>query len=91
MPSPKTPLITLSDDQRQELEQLTRKRTAPQRLVERASIVLEVVNHSTITAVAKKFGRDVVTARKWVHRFMEGGLPALNDLPRSGAPRRFSP
>ena len=40
--------------------------------------------------IAARLGVAVDTVRKWRGRFAERGLPGLEDLPRSGRPRRIS-
>lgn len=37
--------------------------------------------------VAALFGEDDTTVQRWVHRFEEGGLPALRECERPGRPR----
>ncbi len=55
----------------------------------RAQIVLGAAAGHPNMAIALTVGIGVDTARKWRRRFVSGRLAGLNDLPRSGRPRRF--
>lgn len=59
--------------------------------VVRARIVLAAVAGQPNEAIASRLGICVDTVRKWRRRFAERGLPGLDDRPRTGRPRRFSP
>jgi len=86
---PKTPLV-VSDAQRIELERLARRARANRHLALRAKIVLACDSGLTNTDVAAKLRTSHVTVSKWRKRFIEGGVEALSDAPRPGAPRKFS-
>ena len=64
---------------------------AEHRDVVRARIVLAAAAGQPNQAVAAALGLCVDTVRKWRRRYAERGLPGLDDLPRSGRPRRFTP
>ncbi len=49
-----------------------------------ARIVLAAADGATNTEIAAEVGVHVDTVRKWRRRFVAGGLPGLDDLPRSG-------
>ncbi len=83
--------VTLSPEQRVELEARARRYTLPYRDVVRAKIVL---------MAAAGLGNDEIAARldtrreivsKWRKRFFEQGLPGLEERPRGGRPPIFSP
>ncbi len=57
----------------------------------RARIVLAAADGATNTEIAAEVGVHVDTVRKWRRRFVAGGLPGLDDLPRSGRRRLFTP
>ena len=57
----------------------------------RARIVLAAATGQTNAAIAAELAISVDTVRKWRARFAAKGLPGLDDLPRCGRPRRFTP
>ncbi|MGB9307899.1 MAG: IS630 family transposase [Mycobacterium sp.] len=57
----------------------------------RARIVLAAADGASNTEIAAAVGVHVDTVRKWRRRFLTAGLPGLEDLPRSGRRRRFTP
>jgi transposase len=59
--------------------------------VVRAKIVLAAAAGETNEAIASQLGVCVDTVRKWRRRFTVRAVPGLNDLPRTGRPRRFTP
>jgi transposase len=40
--------------------------------------------------VAELFGEDDTTVQRWIHRFEQGGVPALRESQRSGRPRALN-
>jgi transposase len=82
-------VISLDDAARAELEAVSRRASAPFRLVQRARIVLLAASGLGNQAVAGRLGICEDTARKWRRRYGQGGLPALADAPRPGRPRTF--
>ena len=83
---PKRPL-TLSTEEREQLQSLASSRSLPHGLVRRARIVLMAADRMTNKAIAEKVGVSVVTVGKWRTRFLEQGLEGLHDEPRPGRPR----
>jgi len=81
--------ICLGDNQRAELESLSRRATAPFRLVVRARIVLLAAGGLANCAIAERLGICEDTARKWRRRYCEQGIGGLTDAPRPGRPRVF--
>jgi len=57
----------------------------------RARIVLAAAQGRPNAVVAAELGVVVDTVRKWRSRFAARRLPGLEDRPRSGRPRRFTP
>ena len=57
----------------------------------RARIVLAAAGGAANTEIAAEVGVHVDTVRKWRRRFAAAGLPGLDDLPRSGRRRVFTP
>jgi len=83
--------IELTDEQREHLEKTVRRRTAPQRAVMRARIVLLAAEGVSNHAIGLRLGCSRYTAYLWRKRFFEEGLDGLADRPRPGRPRSFSP
>jgi len=82
--------IYLTKKQREQLLKIVKAQTSEQRMVFRASIILELDSRKFVENVAVKFNTTTKTVKKWGHRFLKLGLKGLNDLPRSGAPGKFS-
>jgi transposase len=79
--------LTLSDDERSELQSLTMRRKTAQALALRARIVLACAEGGQNTEVAAKLGLNRSTVGKWRRRFVERRVDGLHDEPRSGTPR----
>src|SRR3954453_3335707 len=88
---PKIQLRELTDQERQELEQLAGSRTAEARLVERARIVLAAAGGRRPSAIARDLGISRPTVSTWIKRFNAQGTAALPDQPRSGRPATYPP
>ena len=89
-PNPKYP-IKLTSEQEQQLRQLVKSRKAAQGQVLRAQIILNAHDHPEWSnqQIAQTVGCSDRTVRTWRKRWAESH--SLVDLPRPGAPRRFSP
>lgn len=89
-PDPKYP-INLTTEQQAPLRQLVKSRKAAQGQVVRARIILSAHDHPDWSnqQIAQRVGCSDRAVRKWRRRWAETGK--LDDLPRPGAPRRFSP
>ncbi len=86
---PKIPL-TLSDEEKLELERLTRRRKTAQAIALRAQIILACATGATNEAVAQELRITGNTVGKWRKRFIDKRLDGLFDEPRPGAPRKIS-
>jgi DNA-directed RNA polymerase specialized sigma24 family protein len=84
-------VIDLSEDDRGRLEAVVRRRTAEQRMVVRARIVLAAADGVDNAAIAERLGVALNTVIKWRKRFFEEGVDGLADRKRSGRPRTFPP
>ena len=84
-------VIELSDEDRRRLEALVRQRTAEQRMVVRARIVLAAADGEQNARIAGRLGVALNTVIKWRKRFYEEGMYGLTERKRSGRPRTFSP
>jgi hypothetical protein len=91
--SRRAPLIRLSRDERQQLHKIAQAHSSPQAQAFRSRIILRCGqgDRPTNEQVAQELACDPGTVGKWRSRFAWGRLAALADLPRSGAPRAFSP
>lgn len=89
-PKPQYP-IQLVDNEIAELRQLINSRNGPQGKVKRAKIILYAHEHREWSnqEIARAVGCTDRMVRKWRRRWDE--TRNLDDLPRPGAPRRFSP
>ena len=84
-------VIVLSDEERDQLESVARRRTAQQRMVLRARIVLAAADGEENAAIAVRLEVALNTVIKWRKRFFEEGMDGLVDRKRSGRPRTFPP
>ncbi|MBA3251421.1 MAG: IS630 family transposase [Geodermatophilaceae bacterium] len=84
-------VIVLTTVEEAILRACARSGRSEHRDVVRARIVLAAAAGQTNEAIAATIGGCVDTVRKWRKRFAAKGLPGLDDLPRTGRPRRFTP
>lgn len=76
MPGPQPTPITLTAKQRALLERLVRRQTSPQRLVRRATIILEMDSGSNNGRTARRLRLSRKAASNWRKRWLEA-VPAL--------------
>jgi len=92
MSGPRSPrVVDLSDQERATLEALTRRTRVAVGLARRVRIVLLAAEGVPLERIARQLGVDRNVVRTWLDRYRAGGLDALEDRPRSGRPRTFSP
>jgi len=84
-------VIVLNDEDRERLELLVRRRTAEQRMVVRARIVLAAADGEENAGISEWLEIALNTVIKWRKRFFDEGIDGLADRKRSGRPRSFSP
>jgi transposase len=84
-------VIILTTDDRAELQTRATSARRAHRDVLRARIILAAAAGHPNAAIAAAVGVHVDTVRKWRRRFWQRGLEGLDDLPRPGRPRRFTP
>lgn len=89
-PKPTNP-IELTSEEEQALRKLVNARHSPQGKVVRARILLAAFDHPEWSnqQIAQEAGCTDWTVRKWRKRWVQAR--SIEDLPRPGAPRRFSP
>jgi len=82
-------VIMLTTEERKELGEIVRTRTAPFRKVQRARLVLLAADGMANKAIAQEVGlsRAMVVRRR--QRFLESRLDGLEDAPRSGRKPRY--
>jgi transposase len=84
-------LINLSEEERRELELLTRKGQSPARKFKRAQILLHADEGKTDKAVAQGLHVAEATVFRTRRRFVEQGLEAaLKESPRPGKQRKLN-
>ena len=85
--------LVLTTDQKLRLQSLTRAHSTPQALVFRCRLILRAgaPDRPTDMRVAAELYCSRRTVGLWRKRFLAHGIAGLQDAPRSGKPRRFSP
>ena len=85
------PAVELNPQQREVLEQRSRARSLPARVVERARIVLLAAEGRQNKEIAEQLGISVQKAARWRTRFLELGVEGLEkDAPRPGRTPKIS-
>jgi len=83
--------VVLSDEQRRELERRAGAYSGPYRDVVRAKAILLAADGLANTEIAERLACSRQAVSQWRIRFCEEGLQGLEERPRPGRPRRFSP
>src|SRR5437667_12635748 len=93
MPVPFANPLRVTDDERQGLESLARAHSTPQALAFRCRLILRAAAPEAPPnlRVATDMHCHRQTVRLWRTRYLAHGLAGLQDAPRPGRPRRFSP
>jgi len=91
MPRAHADPITLTPEERAELERRVRGTKTPQRDVFRARILLLAAAGRSNRQIAIELKTPRETAIKWRRRYLKHGLDGLDDAPRSGRPPTVSP
>jgi len=81
------PLIELTQQQRDELNQFTSKRYKAYFYPKRAKVILELDEGKSISEAGRIVGMERRHIYKWVDRYKEFGLKGLSDLQRPGRPK----
>lgn len=99
MPLPKAQVVTLSDAERDGLEQLTKRHQVGQQIALRARIVLAAASKRTNTEIAQTYHVTFDTVRLWRNRWVKlqdisfddlNFEERLQDAPRPGAPAKIT-
>jgi transposase len=93
MPVPLVPPVTLAHDEQSRLESIVRAHSTPQALAFRCQLILRAAapDRPSNLQVANELHCKRHTVGRWRHRYHAHGLNSLQDAPRAGRPRRFSP
>jgi hypothetical protein len=83
--------IVLSDEERTQLETAARRYTSPYYEVIRAKVVLYAASGMENQEIADRADLPRQIVSKWRKRFYKLRLQGLEDEPRPGRPRGFSP
>ncbi len=75
-----------------ELRRLAKSRTAEQRLVERARLLVYMLDHVGMSAqkAASALTVNPETLKKWIHRYNASGLEGLSDASGRGRPPAYT-
>lgn len=93
MRGPKPPLIALTEEERRDLELLTRRHGTPQQVARRARMVLLAADGHSNSHIARVVSVEIETVRLWRQRWREqqdftladrSVAARLTDLPRPG-------
>jgi putative transposase len=93
MPVPLAPQVTLAGEEQSHLESLLRAHSTPQALAFRCRVILRAAapDRPSNLQVANELHCNRHTVGRWRSRYLQDGLSGLQDAPRPGRPRRFSP
>lgn len=81
--------VVLDAEVREVLTRRANAHTSPVRVARRANIVLLCAQGVPLRQIGSVVGMDQHQVGVWRRRFVESGLEGLEDLPRSGRPRRL--
>src|SRR6516225_4893258 len=76
--------LVLSSAEKEQLQQLIRAQSTPQGLAQRARVVQLAAQGLGVRAIGERVGMHFNQVAKWRRRYIQGGLGALQDSPRSG-------
>jgi len=91
MPQTSPHQVVLSDEQRWALERRARAYSGPHRDVVRAKAILLAADGLANTEIAERLAVSRQAVSQWRIRFCREGVQGLEERPRPGRPRRFSP
>ena len=93
MPVPLARPVSLTPDEHTQLESLVRAHSTPQALAFRCRLILRAAasDRPSNLRLAAEMHCDRHTVRLWRTRYLAQGFVGLQDAPRPGRPRRFSP
>jgi hypothetical protein len=83
--------IVLGDEQRRELARRAAAYSQPWRDVVRARAILLAAEGLPNAEIAERLGVSRQSVSEWRKRFFDDGVAGLEERPRPGRPRSFSP
>lgn len=83
--------IVLTAQEKKQLQRRAAQYTAPYRDVVRAKVILLAAQGAENQEIAKRVDMPREVVSKWRKRFFELRMAGLDERPRSGRPRIFSP
>ena len=87
----KSPLvITITDEERKQLEQWQRSTTVTSGLTRRGRIILLLSEGMSLSDIARQIGVQRSIVWKWAKRFLQRRIEGLHDKPGRGAKPFFS-
>lgn len=85
------PALQLTEEDLEYVNRVSKSRTLPESAVERAKILLEYYERKSISQIARDLGTNRPKVERTIEKaFAYGIYAALEDLPRSGRPRKIS-
>lgn len=84
-------LLTLTDEQREELTRWSQSRTLPAGDVFRARLILALANGKTYSEIELELGTSRPTIARWKQRFEDQGLAGLDPQHKGSKPRAATP
>jgi len=91
MPRKSPFVITLTPPEKQELKLRAAKYTSPYFHVVRARMILLAAQGFSNDQIAQRLDTPRQIVSRWRQRFFTGRLAGLEEMPRPGRPRSFSP
>ena|SRR5947209_19312874 len=91
MPQKSPHTVVLSEEQRRELQRRAAAYSGPYRDVMRAKAILLAAEGVANKEIAERLACSRQAVSQWRIRFCQEGVQGLEERPRSGRPRRFSP
>lgn len=93
MPVPRASQVTLVEEEQSRLESIVRAHSTPQALAFRCQVILRAATpeRPSNLQIAQELHCNRHTVGRWRNRYLKDGLSGLQDAPRPGRPRRFSP
>ena len=83
--------VTLTDEQRQELQRHTRQRSIAPRTRDRLEMIRLADAGWSIPTIARHLGQHEQTVRAWIKVFLASGFAALPNKPRGGKQSVLTP
>jgi transposase len=84
-------IVDLSTDEREQLQQLTRRGKTSARKLTRARVLLKAADGFTDEDIVAALNVGIATVERIRKRFVEAGLDAINERPRPGNKPKLDP